>query len=99
MNEEVLVILGVRPYSFKDDKTQNVIEGATFHVVNNSPDDRDVTGSITDHLSVSTDTLKAFMQDVGSNQLSDLIGVSVAPIYNKRGKVRRLDVVDINDGE
>lgn len=96
MNEqEVFTILGIRPYSFKDDKSQRLIEGATLHVVNNNSTDEDVTGSVVDKMSLGRSIVDALTRKYGG--VAGLIGLSITPVYNKRGKV--VDVIIHEDVE
>lgn len=88
MIDEVYSVLGVRPYSFKDDKTGKLIEGATLHVVNSSPDDEDVTGSIVERLSLSKPVMEDLARKCGG--IAGVVGLSITPVYNKRGKIREV---------
>lgn len=87
--EEVYVIQGVRPYSFKDKDTGKLIEGATLHCVLQDTDDEDVIGVVVERLSVS----KPVMQGLCTDGIASLIGLSISPVYNKKGRIKHVDVV------
>lgn len=76
-------VVGFRPYDMKDKDTGAVLKGVTVFVL---ADDPKVTGKMADKFSLSE-------QKLSINGWYPNIGEVIEPVYNKYGKVDRVELV------
>lgn len=79
----VYEVVGFRPYDMKAKDTGATLKGVTVFVL---ADDPNVTGKMADKFSLSDEKLSA-------SGWYPKVGDEIEPVYNKYGKVDRVDVV------
>ena len=76
-------VVGFRPYDMKAKDTGATLKGVTVFVL---ADDPNVTGRMADKFSLSEEKLSA-------NGWYPNVGEIIEPVYNKYGKVERVELV------
>lgn len=87
----MMLLVGINPYNFADQKTGQQIQGYTCHVLNDRPDSQFFAGRETFKFSLNEKRMIEFLQ--GRN-IDDVVDTEVKVIYNKYGKVSELISVE-----